>query len=332
MFKSKKFKPASQVLIAQCTQVIDSYKAQGFRMTLRQLYYQLVSKNIIPNSEKSYKSLGKLVSDGRLAGRLDWDIIEDRVRVPKRPNQYKSLSDLVEAAVYSYRLPRMDAQDEYVELWVEKDALAGVLAPIASRYHSVLMVNRGYSSQSAMMEAAQRIDRACRNENGEPYRDATILYLGDLDPSGEDMVRDIDDRLAMFLDGGYDIDYAKRQKEHGSDDLARLVSPSGHPLKRGEYTVPVHVEKLALTIEQVNEYQPPPNPTKLSDTRAKDFIAKYGHTSWEVDALPPNVLTQIIETRFEELLDMEAMQIIKEQEAQDIAFLREVVGDRMSNR
>jgi hypothetical protein len=94
----------------------------------------------------------------------------------------------------------------------------------------------------------------------------------------------------------------------------------------------VHVEKLALTIEQVNEHQPPPNPTKLSDTRAKDFIAKYGHTSWEVDALPPNVLTEIIETRFEELLDMEAMQVIKEQEAKDIAFLREVVGDRMSNR
>jgi hypothetical protein len=194
------------------------------------------------------------------------------------------------------------------------------------------MVNRGYSSQSAMMEAAQRIDRACRNEDGEPYRDATILYLGDLDPSGEDMVRDIDERLAMFLDGGYDIDYAKRQKERGSDDLARLVSPSGQPLKQGEYTVPVHVEKLALTIEQVNEHQPPPNPTKLSDTRAKDFIAKYGNTSWEVDALPPNVLTEIIETRFEELLDMEAMQVIKEQEAKDIAFLREVVGDRMSNR
>lgn len=333
LYKDKKFKPNSRVLIREMQQVIENYKQQGYKLTLRQAYYQLVSKNIIANSEKSYKTLGKLVSDGRLAGRLDWDIIEDRVRVPKRPPQYRDLKALVNAAIWSYRLPRMDAQDEYVELWVEKDALAGVLAPIANRYHAVLMVNRGYSSQSAMMEAAQRIDDACRNENGEPYRDATILYLGDLDPSGEDMVRDIDERLVMFLEGGYDIDHARELSDRGENvGDAHFMSPSGQVLDKSGYTVPLHVEKLALTMAQVEEYGPPPNPTKLSDTRAKNFIAKYGHTSWEVDALPPNILTDLIETRFEELLDMEAMQIIKDQEHEDIDFLRSVVGNHMSNR
>lgn len=325
LFKGQKFRQDKLALIRYCEKVTDDYRRQGLRMTLRQLYYQLVTANVIRNEEKAYKNLGKLVSDARLAGRLDWDIIEDRVRQPKSPPQFDSLGDLIEAAISSYRLPRMDGQDCYVELWVEKDALAGVLAPIARKYHAVLMVNRGYSSQSAMMDAAQRLDRACRNDDGEVSRDATILYLGDLDPSGEDMVRDIRDRLNMFLAGGYDIDAGRKT---GDVKDAVLTSPCGQVIGRGDLTVPLEVEKLALTMDQVDEYQPPPNPTKLTDTRAKDFIAKYGYTSWEVDALPPTVLRQIIETRFEELIDLDAMEEIKDRERADIERLRSIVGDK----
>src|SRR5579883_1481282 len=197
-FRSKKFSPESSARITQCNAIIERYQEQGLRLTLRQLYYQLVSQAVIPNEERSYKNLGNLVSDARLAGLMDWDAIEDRVRVPRQPPQFDNLTDLVEAALNTYRLPRWEGQDNYVELWVENDALAGVLAPIARKYHVTLMVNRGYSSQSAMYESAKRFLDA----SGAPV----LLYLGDHDPSGEDMVRDVRDRLSMF---GVEVDVRK---------------------------------------------------------------------------------------------------------------------------
>ena len=144
-FKDIALRSDSLQMISLCNQIIEGYQAQNLKLTLRQLYYQLVSRNAIPNQEKAYKNLGRLVSDGRLAGLIDWDAIEDRVRKPSTPNEFESLESLVNAAIYSYRLPRWRGQNSYVELWVEKDALSGVLAPLADEYHVTLMVNRGYS-------------------------------------------------------------------------------------------------------------------------------------------------------------------------------------------
>jgi hypothetical protein len=259
--------------IQLCNQIIDTYARQGLRLTLRQLYYQLVTQNAIPNQERAYKNLGKLVSDGRLAGLIDWASIEDRVRVPDIPAEFENLKDLVEAAIMSYRLPRWKGQDAYVELWVEKDALSGVLVPLASEFHVTLMVNRGYSSQSAMYDAARRFGR-------HRSRNRVLLYLGDHDPSGEDMVRDIGDRLTMLCS-------------------------------------PVNVYKVALTFDQVSEYQPPPNPTKLTDSRAAGYIAKYGDECWEVDALPPDVLQELIRDAVSEHLDRDLMDEVVAREDSD---------------
>lgn len=273
------FAPARLVLVEQCNGIIESYQAQGLRLTLRQLYYQLVTRNIVPNREQSYAKVGQAVSDARVAGLLDWDAIEDRVRVPRVPNEFRDIQDLVDVAVRSYRLPRWADQPEYVELWVEKDALSGVLAPIATQYHVTLMVNRGYSSQSAMFEAANRFKR---------HADKTerhLLYLGDHDPSGEDMVRDIADRLAMFR-------------------------------------ASVTVEKLALTMAQVEEYNPPPNPAKLTDSRAASYVAQHGAYSWEVDALPPEVLSRLVHKSITGHLDLDRMEAVKEREQRDITLLK----------
>jgi hypothetical protein len=135
------------------------------------------------------------------------------------------------------------------------------------------MVNRGYSSASAMKESAERFRR-------ENYREGVLLYLGDLDPSGEDMVRDIRERMDMF----------------------------------GVY---IEVEKIALTYAQVQQHKPPPNPAKLTDPRAEEFVEKYGTSSWEVDALPPAVLEQIISEAIEDVLDLDQMQEIKDREEED---------------
>jgi hypothetical protein len=285
VFKDRAFAQTSLDLIESCSDVIEEYQAQGLRLTLRQLYYQLVTKNIIPNAERSYKNLSSLVSDARLAGYIDWDAIEDRIRVPNMPPEFKNLEELVEAALDSYRLPRWVDQKYYVELWVEKDALAGVLKPLARKHHVTLMVNRGYSSQSAMYEASKRFLR--RDD-----RTGVLLYLGDFDPSGEDMVRDIKERMEMF---GVDLS----------------------------------VVKVALMLDQVKKYNPPPNPAKREDPRSREFIKKYGASSWEVDALPPTELHRIIERAMKVLVDTKKMNVVIKMEEDDKAKLREAVKQIM---
>lgn len=269
-FREVNFRPASLDLIRQCNEIVERYQRQHLRLTLRQLYYQLVSRNVIRNEEKAYKSLGGLVSDARLSGLLDWNAIEDRVRVPRLPTEFDDLDELAKAALASWRLPRWKSQENYVELWVEKDALSGVLRPLASEFHLTMMVNRGYSSQSAMFEAGSRFrERSDKN--------CFLLYLGDHDPSGEDMVRDVRDRLEMF----------------GAD---------------------VTVEKIALTMEQVEEHDPPPNPAKMSDSRAPGYVERFGNESWEVDALPPDTLQDLIRSRVEDLVDPDAWEIVRARE------------------
>jgi hypothetical protein len=273
-FITKNLSADRRALLEQIIAIIQDYQGQGFTLTLRQLYYQLVTRNLVTNEERSYKRVGELVSDGRLIGEVDWDAIEDRVRQPKVPGQFKDLRALVDAAVAAYRLPRWDGQENYVELWVEKDALAGVLAPIADEYHVTLMVNRGYSSQSAMYESAYRF--IAHQDAQRCY----LLYLGDHDPSGEDMVRDVGARLRMF----------------GAE---------------------VVTEKIALTMDQVQEHNPPPNPAKMTDSRAAKYVDEHGASSWEVDALPPEVLRDLIVERIEELWEPRMMERIKAQEETD---------------
>ena len=255
------FRTKTRALIETCDGIIETYQAQGLRLSLRQLYYQLVSQNILPNTDLSYKRLSETISHARIAGLIDWDAIEDRIRVPRIPWYWGgSPREYLQASIEEYRVDRHAGQEVYVELWVEKDALAGVLAPIADDHDVTLLVNRGYSSQTAMWESAERfLDRA--------DRECVLLYLGDHDPSGDDMVRDIRDRL---------------------NDL---------------YGAQVDVQKIAITPEQVAQYNPPPNRAKVSDSRAARFIAQYGSESYEVDALPPAILNQIVTDAIEGYVD-----------------------------
>ena len=532
-YRDINFRAKSLRMIDTVNNIIAGYQKQGLKLTLRQTYYQCIVRNLFPNSERSYKNLGNLISDARLAGLMDWDSIEDRVRKPRVPSEFSGVEQLIETASYWYRLPRWDGQENYVELWVEKDALAGVLSPIASEYHVTMMVNRGYcvspetrvltsdlrwvradevntgdtllgadedvpgprmhrkmrmtsvlsttrfvsprvrvktdqgeiivstnhpflatrynnpkvngyhwvnaedlkvgsriaflanpwdaddtrdggwlagiydgegclprtnksrvlavyqnpglvadkierllcargwldakldgrgssvidfrtysapsivsllgslrpvrllaefqaqvrrgvwpakgktpavvrsveriangpvvgietstgtlytdgyvshnSSQSAMYEAGKRYIENCRNG-----RYPHLIYLGDMDPSGEDMVRDISDRLEMYNVGE------------------------------------LQVTKVALTMEQVESYKPPPNPAKMSDSRAAKYVDKHGTSSWEVDALPPAALSKIIREELSSLVDREMMDKIVAQEEVDKRAVREI--------
>ena len=250
------------VRLGQINSIIDEYSAEGYRLTLRQLYYQLVSRDIITNNQKEYAKLSSLLVKGRMAGEVDWNIIEDRIRMPFIPYWVNDIPDAVQDTIDQYRLNRMMNQDVYIELWVEKDALSGVLKPITSYYHINLMVNRGYSSCSAMYDSYKRFSQ----HYGD--KECHVLYLGDHDPSGLDMDRDIHDRLYEF---GVDIE----------------------------------VERVALTSEQIRKYNPPSNPVKFTDSRADAYIVQFGKTSWEVDALNPKTLNTLIRSRINKLIDVD---------------------------
>lgn len=276
----KAFRPNTLKLLAKILKVVQEYQAQGYRLTLRQLYYQLVVQNIFANEQRNYAKLSTLLGEARMSGLCDWDAIEDRIRVPKFPNEWDDINDAMTTLIEVYRRKRWCDQENYVEVWVEKDALSGVLEPITRDYHVHLLVNRGYSSISAMHDSAIRFRVA-----EKAGKNCFLLYLGDMDPSGEDMVRDIENRL---------------------DELRANVD----------------VSKIAITDEQIETYNPPPNPAKLTDPRATTYIAEHGEDSWEVDALPPAVLNEVLTDALENLVDRELYDAQIEQEEKD----KEVMG------
>ena len=279
-FRNKRFGKQGLVLLFQTQEIIEEYRVQDITMTLRQLYYQLVSRGYIENQQKEYAKLSRLVTDARYCGEIDWRAIEDRIRVPRRPSPFEDVQDLVECAKASYRLDRWIGQEYYIELFTEKDALSSVLYPIAQKWHIYFNVNRGYASATAIYDTSKRFI-----SEGNEGKNLILLYLGDHDPSGLDMNRDISDRLSEF--DVIDLDL-------------------------------IHI---ALTTKQVKEHKPPPNPAKISDPRAKDYIANYGETSWEVDALRPELLIKLVESSITEFVDEEMMDKIIAKEKKDIKKL-----------
>lgn len=250
-YKEIRFQKKSLDLIELVNQVVDEYSAQGYELTLRQVYYQLVARGYIPNNERSYKNVGSLINDGRLAGLIDWHSVTDRTRNLRKESHWDNPADVIASARYSYNLDKWKGQPNYVEVWVEKDALVDIVGQACSPFDTPYFSCRGYTSQSEMWSAAQRFIRQEQREK------RIIIHLGDHDPSGIDMTRDIQERLELF----------------GAD---------------------VYVKRVALTMNQIQTYNPPPNPAKITDSRASKYIDQFGDESWELDALEPKVITDLI--------------------------------------
>lgn len=290
-FRDAKLSKKNREKLDLINDIIYDYQDQGYRLTLRQLYYQLVTRNVIPNKQTEYAKLSNLLKEGRMSGIVDWDAIEDRLRVPKLPYYVRDTSDAMTDTINQYRLDRQRGQNKYIEVWVEKDALSGVLSRITEKYHVRLMVNRGYSSVSAMYAAYNRFANAMIVEN----QDVLVLYLGDHDPSGLDMIRDIKERVSEMLSADfYDFEVEER----------------------------FQVEQIGLNMEQIIELDPPPNPAKITDPRAKWYIEKYGPVSWEVDALNPATLNELVEFAILENIDQDLYEEMIEQEEDDKNDLR----------
>src|SRR5262249_46150196 len=192
----KKFSAATQKVIDQANEIIGQYAAQGYSLTLRQLYYQFVSRDLIPNNMKSYKRLGNIINDARLAGLIDWDAIEDRTRNLHELPSWTSPESIIQACASQFRIDKGAKQPCRVEVWIEKEALAGVFQRVCDELQVPFFSCRGYTSQSEMWVAGMRLKRILRAK-----QKPVILHFGDHDPSGIDMTRDIVDRLQMFMGG-----------------------------------------------------------------------------------------------------------------------------------
>jgi hypothetical protein len=160
VFVEKKFQKPTMAVIEQANVIIDEYAARGFTLTLRQLYYQFVARGLVSeNSQREYKRLGAIVSDARLAGLVDWDAIEDRTRYVRRLSSWDDPADIIESAAESYREDIWSGQRWRPEVWIEKDALVGVIEGVCAEYRVPHFPCRGNNSQSAQYEAGKRFER-----------------------------------------------------------------------------------------------------------------------------------------------------------------------------
>lgn len=269
-------------LIGKINTIVEDYQRQGYSLTLRQLYYQLVAHDFFPDEQKfslvsgkwvrdlehgtknanpNYDWLGVTVSNGRRAGLIDWDAIVDRTRFLRSPSTWETPGAIVGSCANQFQVDRWRDQKSYVELWFEKDALLGIFERASEFGQLPIFSNRGYVSDSSIWEAAQRI--IGKTQEG---RRGYILHFGDHDPSGLDMTRDVEARLALFG-----------------------AAP--------------RVKRLALNMDQVRKYNPPPNPAKETDCRFADYQRLYGDESWELDALAPDVMVKLVEREIKKHID-----------------------------
>ena len=260
----------------------------GHPMTLRQVHYRLVARGdtTYRNTRTDYNQLSTWLVQDRLVGGVPWEWIEDRLRKPRCLPMWKDLTNFVEAMKRSYRRDVWRDQPGYLEVVVEKDALSSIFESVLRPYRVTLNVARGYDSWSALKDAADRYG------DGDGV---TVLYFGDFDPSGEDMVRSLRERLA---------------------DPA-LPNGGSRPA----------IVKCALLYEDIEHHQLPPDFTKVSDSRREAFVERWGDVAVELDALPVSVLREKIAREVEARMDLDALTVAQEMERRDLERLTALLGE-----
>jgi hypothetical protein len=262
-FKAIRFKPATLAMIGHANGIIGEYQALGFILTLRQLFYQFVSRPALglANTFDDYKRLGRTVTDARRAGLIDWDAIEDRTRNVHRLPTWDDPSEIVASCAEQYREDLWASQRFRPETWIEKDALTGVIEDVCDELRTPYFSCRGNVSESEMYAAGKRLARIA-GQGQIPI----ILHLGDHDPNGVDMTRDIRERLRMF---------ARRE---------------------------IEVRRIALNLGQVIGL--PPNFAKENDSRYAAYVRQFDTTDcWELDALAPNIISDLVRDELNRLID-----------------------------
>lgn len=220
------------------------------RLSVRQLFYQLVSRGVIEKTDRAYKRTCDASAQMRLDGALPYRKIADGHRTRRTVTAHGGLGEAMENMHLLYRRNYWLDQPVQVEVWCEKDALTGVILPVCARYGVTYVATRGFPSLTLLFESAQAL-----LATGKPAR---IFYFGDHDASGQQ----ISDNLEAGLRG---------------------------------FGAEVLVERVALNPEQIRAHRLPTRPGKASDSRQAAFAERFGDAAVELDALPPDILTGLVE-------------------------------------
>lgn len=336
-YQDIRFGESKRQMIRQANAILDEYRTRhGLVLTLRQLYYQFVARGYLANTVQNYKRLGAAVSDGRMAGLIDWDLIEDRTRTLRGVATWAGPRTRLKTIPDGFSIDKWKRQPTRPEVWVEKDALAGVVEqaclPLQVDYFSC----RGYTSQSEMQVAGVRI--AKRLVDGQNVH---IIHLGDHDPSGIDMSADIEGRLNTFLS----VEVRRRQAALARQRWLKAAQAVGWPTTaaweiedepaaqdsltsiaadivrmQGRFTF----QRVALNMDQIRELNPPPNPAKVTDSRYRAYRERFGEESWELDALPPDYMVDLITRSILAVQDPELWDEDVRREEKDRTMLRDV--------
>jgi len=267
----------TQRIIDEARQILLEYSP----MTVRQVYYRLVATQIIANTRTQYKAVCRALVAARQEDSIPWHRIEDRLRRPRNVPMWGSVSQYAISARHWYRRDVWLNQPHLVEVWLEKDALSGIFEDILQPFGVTLNVGRGYDGWSSINQAAMRYVR---------WRGATtILYFGDFDPSGRDMVRSLIDRISFFG-----------------------TSPN--------------LKICAILKSDIEAYDLPPDFTKTTDSRRAAFVLEHGDISVELDALPIRILQRRIREAIEAHMDLDALQETAHQEALDQERIDELLS------
>ena len=264
-YRPHRFNTKASETVVRANTIIDDLGAQGYTLTLRQLYYQFVRRNWVANTEKEYKRLGRIVTDARESGIMDWRALEDRGRSCYGRLAIEDPAAIVSGIEYDLKFDYWSRQDHYLEVWVEKQALENVVARPCSRKGVSYMACKGYLSASEAWRAGQRFQDALARG-----KECVLIHLADHDPSGLDMTQDNSNRIKIFAED-----------------------------------TNIDVRRIALNMDQVEHYKLPPNPAKMTDSRYKKYIGEYGPESWELDAIEPKALDDLITSTIDEYIDPE---------------------------
>lgn len=277
-YRHDNLRAATLANIERINEVLADAERDNVRMSLRQVYYKFVKNGWCPNSDREYKKLGDALDAGRMNGLISWTAIVDMNRSLYGTNTQEAPEQLLEGLEHKFHLDLWAEQQWRPEVWVEKLGMLNVIGDICQKLRVDYYACKGYDSQTMSWQAGRRM--AGYIAKGQR---PIIFHMGDHDPSGLDMTRDNRERLEIFAG------------------------------------VPVQVVRLALNMDQIEALGDalPPNPAKLSDSRADAYIAEHGYSSWEVDALEPTFIRDLIKENVDRLRD---------EEAWGAALAREVAG------
>ncbi len=289
------FRAKNRTLADTAVAILDAERP----MTVRQLFYRLVSAGAIRNAQTEYKRLGAVMTRIREAGDVPRTWLVDHTRATLKPSSWSGLADFSESVRTCYRKDFWASMPHHVELFVEKDAVAGTVQPITVENDVAIRVCRGYASISFAGEIA--------DEWTQIEKPIFAYYLGDFDPSGFDLERDLRDKLGRYSGLPIWTYEPPGQEPCYVDNAHRFVS----------------WVRLGVTEADFVDHDLVRIPVKRSDNRAAGFIQEYGTDCAEIDAIPPSELRRRVADAIDRHIDVERWnRLLKVEEAERETLLQ----------